>query len=157
MPLPVLVSGWEQAMHVAEVDAALDSLARRLADAYWPGSLTMVLPAKSGIPERLTAGRDTIAVRMPDHPVPLALAEALGRPITGTSANRSGEPDITEVAELQRILASRVDGIIAAGPQPRGIASTIVAVSAEGTTLLREGAVPYQAILGTIGIADVRR
>ena len=96
MPLPVLVSGWAQATQVAAVTDDVATIARRLADAYWPGSLTLVLPATAGLPERLTAGRDTIAVRMPDHPVPLALTSALERPITGTSANRSGEPDITD-------------------------------------------------------------
>lgn len=152
MPLPALVSGWEQASQVAAITEDVAAIVRRLADAYWPGSLTLVLPAASGLPERLTAGRDTIAVRMPDHPVPLALADALGRPITGTSANRSGEPDITDPAELRRILASRVDGIITSGPRPRGTASTIVAVSGEGLTLLREGALPYDDVLATAGL-----
>ena len=150
MPLPVLVAGWEQTLQVAAVSADIESLARRLANAYWPGSLTMVLPAASGLPERLTSGRETIAVRMPDHPVPLALAAALGRPITGTSANRSGEPDITDPDELRRILAPRVDGIIVRGPKPVGGASTIVAVSGDGISLLREGVLPYERVLATL-------
>ena len=150
MPLPVLVSGWEQALQVVEVSPESESLARRLAETYWPGSLTLVLPAVPGLPERLTAGRDTVAVRMPDHPVPLALAAALGRPITGTSANRSGEPDITDPDELRRILAPRVDGIIVSGPKPVGGASTIVAVSGDGISLLREGILPYERVLATL-------
>ena len=150
MPLPVLVSGWEQALQVAVVSPDSELLARCLAETYWPGSLTMVLPATPGLPDRLTAGRDTVAVRMPDHPVPLALAEALGRPITGTSANRSGEPDITDADELRRILAPRVDGIIVSGPKPVGGASTIVAVSGDGISLLREGVLPYERVLATL-------
>ena len=150
MPLPVLVSGWEQALQVAVVSPDSELLARRLGETYWPGSLTMVLPAAPGLPERLTAGRETVAVRMPDHPVPLALAEALGRPITGTSANRSGEPDITDPDELRRILAPRVDGIIVLGPEPVGGASTIVAVSGDGISLLREGVLPYERVLATL-------
>ena len=150
MPLPVLVAGWEQALQVAAVSADIESLARRLANAYWPGSLTMVLPAAPGLPQSLTSGRDTIAVRMPDHPVPLVLAAALGRPITGTSANRSGEPDITDPDELRRILAPRVDGIIVCGPKPVGGASTIVAVSGDGISLLREGVLPYERVLATL-------
>ena len=146
MPLPVLVSGWEQALQVAVVSPDTDLLARRLSETYWPGSLTMVLPAAPGLPERLTAGRDTVAVRMPDHPVPLALADALGHPITGTSANRSGEPDITDPDELRRVLAARVDGIIVAGPNPVGGASTIVAVTGGGINLLREGVLPYAQV-----------
>ncbi len=150
MPLPVLVAGWEQTLQVAAVSADGELLVRHLAEAYWPGSLTMVLPAVPGLPERLTAGRDTVAVRMPDHPVPLALADALGRPITGTSANRSGEPDITDPDELRRILAPRVDGIIVSGPKPVGGASTIIMVSGDGISLLREGILPYERVLATL-------
>ena len=150
MPLPVLVSGWEQALQVAVVSHDSELLARRLAENYWPGSLTMVLPAAPGLPERLTAGRDTVAVRMPGHPVPLALAEALGRPITGTSANRSGEPDITDPEDLRRILAPRVDGIIVCGPQPVGGASTIVAITGGDISLLREGVLPYERVLAAL-------
>ena len=150
MPLPVLVSGWEQCLQVATASPEIELLARSLAESYWPGSLTMVLPAAPGLPQRLTAGRDTIAVRMPDHPVPLALTDALGRPITGTSANRSGEPDITDPDELRRILAARVDGIIVRGPKPVGGASTIVAVSTDGISLLREGVLPYESVRATL-------
>ncbi len=150
MPLPVLVSGWEQCLQVATASPEIELLAHILAESYWPGSLTMVLPAAPGLPQRLTAGRDTIAVRMPDHPVPLALAAALGRPITGTSANRSGEPDITDPDELRRILALRVDGIIVCGPKPVGGASTIVAVSTDGISLLREGVLPYESVRATL-------
>jgi len=150
MPLPVLVSGWEQALRVAAVSPDSELIARRLAETYWPGSLTMVLPAAPGLPQRLTAGRDTVAVRMPNHPVPLALARSLGRPITGTSANRSGESDITDPEELRRILAPRVDGIIVSGPKPVGGASTIVAITGVDVSLLREGVLPYEQVLGAL-------
>ena len=150
MPLPVLVSGWEQALQVAAVSPDSELIARRLAETYWPGSLTMVLPAAPGLPQRLTAGRDTVAVRMPNHPVPLALARALGRPVTGTSANRSGEPDITDPDELRRILAPRVDGIIVSGPKPVGGASTIVAITGGDVSLLREGVLPYEQVLAAL-------
>ena len=154
MPLPVLVSGWEQSRQVAAVSSDDGLTARRLAEAYWPGPLTMVLPAAPGLPHRLTAGRDTVAVRMPDHPVPLALANALGRPITGTSANRSGEPDITDADELRRALAHWVDGIIVCGPEPVGAASTIVSVSAGSVRLLREGVLPYERLLATLEMLE---
>ena len=152
LPLPLLVSGWEQAAQVVNITGEMNLLARKLTEAYWPGSLTLVLPAPPGLPARLTGGRDTIAVRMPNHPAPLALASALGRPITGTSANRSGEADITELTELRRRLGALVDDIIASGPKPQGTASTIVALSAEGISLLREGALPYDAIMQTAGL-----
>jgi len=152
MPLPVLVSGWAQTKAVAEVSGRGGAVARRLAQRYWPGPLTLVLPAAAGLPPRLTGGRDTIAVRMPDHPAPLALARGLGRPITGTSANASGAPDITGPEELRRSLGGLVDGIIAGAAPPRGIASTIVAVSPEGSlTLLRAGALDYDEIRRAAG------
>lgn len=157
MPLPVLVSGWEQSAQVGVISPEIEPLIRGLAAAYWPGPLTMVLRAAPDLPERLTAGRDTVAVRMPDHPVPLALAEALGRPITGTSANRSGEPDIADAEELRRALADRVDGIIVCGPEPVGGASTIVAIAADSVALLREGVLPYRDVLATAATLGMDR
>lgn len=153
LPLPVLVSGWEQVALVSELSGAAGARARKLSERYWPGPLTLVLSAAPGLPQRLTSGRDTIAVRMPDHPVPLALAAGLGRPITGTSANPSGEPDLTEPAELRRRLGPLVDGMITSGPRPQGTASAIVAVTADGVTLLRAGALNYHDILRTAGLA----
>lgn len=143
MPLPVLVSGWEQVASVADVSGKTGQIVQRLAELYWPGPLTLVLPAAAGLSTRLTAGRGTIAVRMPDHDVPLALAEGLGRPITGTSANASGAEDIRDPEELRRCLGGLVDGIITAGKQPHGTASTIIAVSENGLTLLRAGALQF--------------
>ena len=153
LPLPVLVSGWEQVGQVADLaDPAISVPAGKLAACYWPGSLTMVLPALPGLPPRLTAGRDTIAVRMPNHPVPLALAAGLGRPITGTSANPSGQPDLTDPDELRQCLGGLVDGMILADPPPQGAGSTIVAVAETGLTLLRPGILPYDEICRTAGL-----
>lgn len=150
LPLPVLVAGWEQAAQVADLsNPAIGALAGNLAARFWPGSLTLVLPAAAGLPARLTAGRDTIAVRMPDHAVPLELCRRLGHPLTGTSANPSGAPDITDAAELRQCLEGLVDGMITLGTPPQGAASTIVSVSATGLQLLREGVLPYDAIART--------
>ena len=153
LPLPVLVAEWEQVAAVADLnDPAISAPAGKLAARYWPGALTMVLPARPGLPPRLTAGRDTIAVRMPDHPVPLALAAGLGRPITGTSANPSGQPDLTDPDDLRHCLGGLVDGMILAGAPPQGAASTIVAVAETGLTLLRPGTLPFDEIRRTAGL-----
>ena len=152
MPLPVLVSGWEQVAMVSAVAGANRDMARALAERYWPGPLTLVLPAAQGLPTRLTGGLDTIAVRMPDHEVPLALAEGIGRPITGTSANPSGGADITDPDELRRALGGVVDGIITSGSVPLGTASTIVAISDRNLTLLRAGALDYSTVCRTVGL-----
>ena len=153
MALPVLVSAWEQVEMVSTIAGPSQDLAGKLAKQFWPGPLTLVLPASPNLPPRLTAGLDTIAVRMPDHSVPLALAGGLGRPITGTSANRSGEPDITDPDELARCLGGLVDGIITSGEPPRGTASTIVAVSDRDLTLLRDGALPFADVRRAAGLA----
>lgn len=147
MPLPVLVAGWEQVAQVADLtDPAVRAPAGKLAARFWPGALTLVLPAAAGLPPLLTAGQDTIAVRMPDHAVPLALCRGLGHPITGTSANPSGDADITSAAELEECLGGLVDGMITLGAPPQGAASSIVAVSTTGLRLLREGVLPYSEI-----------
>ena len=152
MALPVLVSGWGQVEMVSSVAGRCEELARILAERFWPGPLTLVLPANPELPPRLTAGLDTIAVRMPDHAAPLALAAGLGRPITGTSANRSGEPDITDPSELRRCLGGLVDGIIVSGEPPQGTASTIVAVSEDDLTLLRTGALSFSEVRRAVGL-----
>ena len=147
LPLPVLAAGWEQAAQVADLsNPAVSALAGKLAARFWPGALTLVLPAAAGLPPLLTAGRDTIAVRMPDHTIPLELCRRLGHPITGTSANPSGGGDITDAAELRQRLEGLVDGMITLGTLPQGAASTIVSVTATGLRLLREGVLPYDEI-----------
>ena len=152
MALPVLVSGWEQVEMVSTVAGRSGALARVLTERFWPGPLTLVLPSSPNLPPRLTAGLDTIAVRMPDHAVPLALAGGLGRPITGTSANRSGEPNLTDPEELSRCLGGLVDGIILSGEPPQGTASTIVAALDDDLTLLRAGALPFSEVRRAAGL-----
>ena len=144
MPLPVLVSGWEQVQMVAQWESAL---AQRLAQLYWPGPLTLVLRKRSGLPDLVTAGGDTVAVRMPCHPVPIALAEGLGRPITGTSANRSGGEDIRDLETLKAEMSHKVDRLVTWGPLPAGVASTVVDLTTDEPNLLRPGALDFEEIL----------
>ena len=144
LALPVLVNGWEQVKMVAK---DLPSPAKGLADRFWPGALTLVALKADGVPDRLTAGGPTGAVRMPDHPVPMALIEGLGGPITGTSANVSGGPDPADLEELNAMIGGRVDHVVSCGPAPRGTASTIVDITSEKPRLLREGAIPFKLVL----------
>ena len=152
MPLPVLVADWDQVGMATDVGGDSLKLARALAERFWPGPLTLVLPAAPGLPPRVTGGLDTIAVRMPDHDVPLALARGIGKPITGTSANPSGGVDITDLEDLRRTLGTLVDGIITSGAKPMGTASTIVAVSDHDLTLLRAGALEFSDIRRAVGL-----
>lgn len=144
LALPVLVSSWKQVDQVAE---NIPAQARVLAERFWPGALTMVMRKAPGLPDQLTAGRPTVAVRMPDHPVPTGLTEGLGGPITGTSANISGGADLMTLAELTAELGGRVDHVVTGGPEPKGTASTIIDITEGDPKLLREGAIPFEQVL----------
>jgi L-threonylcarbamoyladenylate synthase len=144
MALPVLVANWEQ---VSLVASQVPEMGRQLAQRFWPGPLTMVVPRSPRLPDLVTGGRSTVAVRMPDHRVPLALASQLGTPITGTSANRSGEADLLTIEAVEAQLAHLVDYIIHCGPAPRGIASTVVDVTSQTPRLLRQGILPIAQII----------
>ncbi len=146
MGLPVLVSSWEQVKHLAK---DLPAQAENLAANFWPGALTLVMYKATKVPDQLTAGVPTVAVRMPDHPVPIALINGLGGPITGTSANISGGSDLTTLAEVVEQMGSRADYVLECGPEPKGTASTIVDITSDTPKLLREGAVPFQLVLET--------
>ena len=144
LPLPVLVGDWEQVGMVAVVE---NDAVEELVAEFWPGSLTVVLPRRAGLSPVVTGGRDTVAVRMPFHWVPLNLAANLGSPISGTSANRSGEADLKSLDELKKGLGDRVDAIIEAGPSPGGMQSTIVDMTGSSPVLIREGATSYDEVL----------
>ncbi len=146
LALPVLVSDWEMVRLVA---ADWSELAQEMAAKFWPGPLTLVLPKSPGLSSLITGGRDTVAVRSPDHRVPQGLINKLGHPITGTSANRSGGPDLLFLEDIRKELEQSVDYIISCGPPPRGIQSTIVDVTGPGPKLIREGAIPFREVMRT--------
>ena len=146
--LPLLVSCWDQ---VETVTRQTPDAARRLARRFWPGPLTLVLPKAEQLPVRVTGGKDTVAVRMPDHPVALAIIRRFGRPITGTSANRSGQQDLLDYKSVKAELGKDVDYIVQSGPQPKGAPSTVIDLTTEFPTLLRQGALPMDEILREIG------
>ncbi len=144
--------------HVAGVEAALeqarfDADAERLARAFWPGPLTLVLPVASTCRVSLLAraGLDSLALRAPDHPVARALIEAAGRPLAAPSANRSGHVSPTTADHVLADLDGRIDWILDAGPSRCGVESTIVACLGAGPALLRPGAIPEEAIEAALG------
>ncbi len=134
--LPVLLADLADLPKVART---IPDLAWRLAEAWWPGGLTLVLPASTKLPQLLTAGKNTIAVRVPNHAQLRKLIGQFGTPIAGTSANLHGQPTPSTAHAVAAQLAERVplvlDGGIATGEQP----STIVDLSAEQPTILRQG------------------
>ncbi|MCE2404334.1 MAG: threonylcarbamoyl-AMP synthase [Dehalococcoidia bacterium] len=141
--LPLLIADTADLDMVA-VD--ITGLALALAEEFWPGPLTLVLRRSDRVPAIATGGLDTVAVRIPDHPVPRALARSVGRPITGTSANRTDGPDPVTAGQVKESLGGAVDYIIDAGPSPLGAPSTILDLSGARPALLRAGAVPREAL-----------
>jgi L-threonylcarbamoyladenylate synthase len=144
--------------HVTDAGAAralarFDPAAATLARAFWPGPLTLVLPKASACPvaELATAGLDTIAVRVPAHPVAQALIAALGRAVVAPSANRSGHVSPTTAAHVLADLEDRVDLVLDGGPAQVGVESTILACLEDGVTLLRPGGLPRDAIERALG------
>ncbi len=142
-PVLILVAGPEMLPQVArEIPAA----ARKLMARFWPGPLTIILPAREDLPRLLTGGTSTIAVRQPRHDVTLRLLAALGFPVTGTSANRSGRPPLAHAAEVAMEFGGGVDLILDAGPCAGGLPSTIVDATRAPPRLVRPGAVAAGAL-----------
>ena len=146
LALPVLVNSTDQ----VEMVARFTSIGSSLAEHFWPGPLSLVLPKQGHLPDLVTGGRNTVAVRMPDHPVPLALASQLHGPVTGTSANLSGGPDLHSLDALDEQLGDQVDYIMRSGPPPQGTASTVVDVTGDSPQLIREGAISLKSVLAAL-------
>lgn len=142
--------------NVRDVARSWNDTAERLANAFWPGPLTLVLPKRPEVPDLVTAGLDSVAVRVPDHPVALALLQACGLPLAAPSANRSMMLSPTTGAHVAKSLGDAVDMILDAGPTTVGIESTVIDVTGARPTLLRPGmlSVPdIEAVVGPIDIA----
>ena len=139
LSLPLLLADKSNLLKVASV---VPEIAWRLAERFLPGGLTLVLIKSPWVPRSVTAGGDTVAVRIPDHPVPIALIRGLGTPIVGTSANLSGKPSPVTAEEVREQLGDEVDFIIDCGRCPGGTESTVLDVSSKVPALIREGAMP---------------
>lgn len=119
----------------------------------WPGGLTLVFQAAAAVPAALTAGTGKIGIRLPVHPVARALVDAVGRPITGTSANVSGQPGCARIEFLAEEIAASAGVIIDAGLLAGGTGSTVVDVTRKAPVILRRGAVPA-AVIRAVLAAD---
>ncbi len=150
-------------LHIAEITqlddvaAGIPEAARRIARRFWPGPLTLVLRKKPVVPDIVTAGLGTVAVRMPRHEVARRLIETCGCPIAAPSANRFGSMSPTEAAHVEYQLGNSVDMIIDGGRCEVGIESTILKVEEKSVTLLRPGGIPLEELeseAGHIGIGQ---
>ena len=145
-------------VHVPDIDAVarlgrLTNSGRQLAEAFWPGALTLVMAKQQGCPvaDLATAGLDTIALRVPAHPVAQALLRAADRPIAAPSANRSGHVSPTTAAHVEADLGASVAIILDGGPAPIGLESTVVDVTGEEPVILRVGGLARDSIARALG------
>ena len=148
MALPLLVA---DAGGIAGLAEKVPPTAQRLIETFMPGALTIVLIASSAVPEAVTAGGGTVAVRIPAHPAPIALIRGIGGPITGTSANLSGLASPLTASEVRSQLGDGVDLIIDSGDPCPGTASTIVDVTGATPIVLREGTISLARLREVVG------
>ena len=148
-PLLILVKHRENVIHWVE---HIPPLAERLMDIFWPGRMTIVFQAKTVLPENLSAGTGKIGIRVPGHKVAATLVEAVGEPITGTSANLSGEPGYTRCSEFHSAIIDKLDLVLDAGPLKGGRGSTVVDATADTPLILREGEVTAKEINSVLAI-----
>ena len=138
MALPLLLAHISQISEVAE---SVPPIVWLLVRKFMPGALTIVLHKASSVLDIVTGGGATVAVRVPAHPIPIALADGLGMPIVGTSANLSGKPSDLTAGEVYAQFGAKIDLIIDGGRCPGGRESTVVDVTGERPVVLREGAI----------------
>lgn len=136
LAIPVLVS---HPRHVSQVARSLPAAYEELTARFWPGGLTLIVPRLTSLPDILTAGGDTVAVRMPDHPVAQELIEAAGGAVAGTSANLSSRPSPCTAQQALADLDGRVHLLLDGGACPQGVASSIVDLCSTPPRLLRGG------------------
>jgi L-threonylcarbamoyladenylate synthase len=148
IPLPVQVG---DRARIAEVAVELSRAARLLIERFMPGPITLVLRRNPAIPNVVTAGGDTVGVRIPDNPVALALLKEAGMPIVATSANLSGRPEPLNADEAVEQVGKCVDIVLDAGPSRLGRASTVIDTTVDPPRVLRRGALTVKEIREVIG------
>ena len=153
-PLLVLVDSLAMAERVGDVGPA----ARELAARHWPGALTLVVPAREGVPKDVTAGTGTIGVRVSPHPVARGLVGAVGAPVTAPSANASGAPPPTTAEAVLAYFRDRIELVLDGGPTSGGEPSTVLDTTTDPPRILRQGAVvvPGAGRRGAAGRAAAR-
>lgn len=151
-PLIVHLAGAGQ---VEEVAVNVSPVAGELMKQFWPGPLTLVLPGKGVLPREVTAGLDTVAVRVPGHPVALALIRAAGVPVAAPSANTSGRPSPTTAGHVRADLDGRIDAVLDGGDAGVGVESTVLDVTGEVPVILRPGGVTPGQIKAVTGAVEL--
>lgn len=149
-PLIVHVSALEQ---IDPLVTEFPAVARALARRFWPGPMTLVMKKSPRIPDRTSAGLDTVGIRMPAHPVARAIIDAAGVPLAAPSANISGKPSPTTAADVMDDMAGRVAAVVDGGPCAVGVESTVIDVTGGVPRILRPGAITEEMIAAAVGSA----
>ncbi len=148
-------------VHIADMDdlaplvANLPSQAKMLAEAFWPGPLTIILPRAKSVPDVVSAGLDTVAVRMPSHPVARAIIRAAGVPLAAPSANRSGSPSPTTAEHVMQDMDGIIPLVVNGGACGVGVESTVLSLADGTPVILRPGVITKEQLEGVIGAVDV--
>ncbi len=143
MALPILLGTQDDLEKVA---IEIPEVTWTLVNVFWPGQLTLILRKSPAVPQIVSGGKESIAVRMPNHEVPLYLVQKLGRPITGTSANPSGAANPASADEVRELLGAKVDYIVDVGPATSGAPSTILDLTQSTPRIVRAGPVSYESL-----------
>lgn len=147
--IPVLLANVRDLNRIAK---HVPPAAWQLAGAFWPGALSMVLERSVLVPDVVTAGGPTVAVRVPDHPVALALIERVGAPLATTSANLSGQPSAVTADEVEAALGDAIDLILDGGPCPGGVASTVIDLTVTPPRIVRQGPIRWEDLAPLLGL-----
>lgn len=148
-------------VHIAEFEALgelvreIPDSARKLAKEFWPGPLTMILPKSEKVPLAVTAGLDTVAVRMPSHPIAAAIIRASGLPLAAPSANLSGKPSPTNAKYVIEDLNGRVDAIADGGDCSAGVESTVISLAGGIPRILRPGVITVEQLRSVLGEVEI--
>lgn len=148
-------------VHIGEFDeiytlvSSVPENAKALADAYWPGPLTIILPKSDIIPDEVSAGLDTVAIRMPSHPTAHRIIELSGCPLAAPSANSSGLPSPTTAKHVMDDMNGKIDAIVDGGESAVGIESTVVTLATDIPRLLRPGGITHEQLEAVLGHVDI--
>lgn len=151
-PLIVHISEFDQ---IYKLVRHVPEQAKLLAERFWPGPLTIILPKSDSIPDEVSAGLDTVAVRFPSHPVARALITATGLPLAAPSANLSGQPSPTSAAHVMNDLAGKIEAVLDGGACGVGVESTVVTLAANPPRLLRPGGITLEQLRSVLGEVEL--
>ncbi|WP_195983557.1 L-threonylcarbamoyladenylate synthase [Clostridium sp. D33t1_170424_F3] len=151
-PLIVHISQFDQIYGLVR---AVPDAAKKLAERFWPGPLTIILPKGDCIPDEVSAGLDTVAIRFPSHPVAQAVIDAAGMPLAAPSANLSGHPSPTTATHVMDDMDGRIEAVLDGGPCAVGVESTVVTLATEPPRLLRPGGVTLEQLREVLGEVEM--